>query len=995
MEGETTADCLGTDTLVDYVEGRAGVELRMRVEEHASRCASCREVLSSLAREGTPVAPGAEPPRPLGLIEPGTRVGRYVIARKIGAGGVGMVYAAHDPELGRLVAVKLLRADRDARLHERLRREAQAMAQLAHPNVVAVYDVGVFDERVFIAMEHVAGETLARWLAEPRSQREILDVYRAAGRGLTAAHAAGIVHRDFKPENVLIGDDGRVRVGDFGLARTAGDRVDALGTPVAFGSAVTASDGGPLTAPGTLLGTPFYIAPELYGGADADRRSDQFSYCVALFTALHGERPFHGETAEEFAANVRAGQLREPPAGRRVPRRIRAALRRGLNVDPAMRFASLDDLLVELSDSPRRWAAWALGTAVVAAATTWLMMRPANQIPDQRCTGAAAAFAAAWNPARRAEIQAAFTASRMTYAPAALTRVTDLLDRYAARWVRAHTEACRATRILGEQTEAMLDLRMTCLGRRLQDAAALVTALSKADRSIVVRSVEAVSRLPDIAGCADLSALRQAVPPPADPIARAKLSELTPRLAEARAAGEVGAYSRALEVLQPLAAAARALGYLPFQAEAEWLQGRIEYEKNDLTSAENTLMATVWSAEAGRNDEIAGRAWVMLLFVVGYSKAEQDRAVLLVPRATAALARLGGKAELEQALEGALGSIDSLNGRYDSAIGHFEKSVAAAERAFEADDFRLALPLVNLATVFSNRGDAHRAIPILQRALGIQERALGPDHPHTARTLAILALAHGHLGDFTLAEQELRRTITIREAALGPRHPELGTSFDFLADVLGDQGRSAEAVALQRRAVAIGETGYGPEHPRFGQQLRELARHLGRVGHYAEAREHLRRAESILTKFHGPDHAEVMRVLVVRGELAFWQSRWREAAALLERAIPVLEKVEFTRGELTNAVVLLGLACLELHQPARGLPHLGRLAPRLKDVRADLRVAAEFALARALWESRGDRERAQDLATRALAEIKQLPAAGRGLVRAVQIERWLASHEQR
>ena len=207
-----TEPCLGDDTIVDFMEQRADAAVRARVEEHASRCAACREVLSSLARSGPPVL--AEPE-----LAPHTRVGRYEIVRQIGAGGMGVVYAAHDPELDRLVAVKLLRGDADPDLQQRLRREARAMAQLVHPNVVAVHDVGAFDGRTFIAMEYVPGETLLHWVAGRHTAREILAIYVAAGQGLAAAHAAGLVHRDFKPENVLIGRDGRPRVGDFGLAR--------------------------------------------------------------------------------------------------------------------------------------------------------------------------------------------------------------------------------------------------------------------------------------------------------------------------------------------------------------------------------------------------------------------------------------------------------------------------------------------------------------------------------------------------------------------------------------------------------------------------------------------------------------------------------------------------------------------------------------------------------------------------------------------------------
>ena len=982
--------CPGTESLVDFVEGRAGPTLQERIEEHASRCRMCREILSALARNATPAACRGAPPRSERIVERSTRVGRYVISHQIGAGGMGIVYAAHDPELDRPVAVKLLRSDSDPRLRERLRREAQAMAQLDHPNVVAVYDVGVFEDRMFIAMEYVAGDTLARWLAVPRAQREILDVYCAAGRGLAAAHAAGIVHRDFKPENVLIGDDGRVRVSDFGLARTSGGTDEPRGLASADGIAVGPELGVPgmLTAPGTLLGTPNYIAPELYRGAEADARSDQFSYCVALFTALYGERPYDGKAIAAVAAGEPGGPPREPQRQRRMPRRIRAAIRRGLSLDPSERFASLDALLAELAPPTHRRVWWAiqLGAAIVVVAG---LIAQRSTAPDLRCTGAAAAFTTTWNATRRAEIARAFTATRLPYAAAMLAHVTSSLDRYVPRWQEAHTEACRATRIRGEQTEAMLELRMTCLERRRLDVAALVATLAVADRNVVDRSVDAVSRVPDVAGCTDIAALRQIVPPPHDASIRAKLAALSPRLADAKAKTELGAYPRALELILPIVVEAHALRYLPFESEARFLQGRIEFAMNDLAKAEAAFDASVWSAEASRHDEIAARAWTELVFVVGYSQAKHDRVAPLVSRATAAVARLGGHSDIEATLEVALGAIDGMQDRYDASIAHFERAVALTEQAFGPDHFELAMPLLDLASTMLNRGDAARTISIAQRALDIQERALGPNHPDAGRTLTVLADAHNARGNFALAEQELRRALAIREASLGPEHPELAANLGFLGETLDDQGKIDEAVAVDRRAVMVGKVAYGPEHPRFAQLLPEAGRHLGHAGRYAEAHELLRLGETILEKFYGRDHIEVMLALLARGDLAVQQSRWHEAVEIYERAIPVLERAQVMRRDFIRAVIDLEIAYLELREPARGLMRLERLAQGLNDMRPDLRVEAEFTLARALWETGGDRRRAYELATRALAGIEGVPVARRGHF--APIARWLAS----
>lgn len=368
-----SAKCLGVETLVAFIEGRIASSSRACVDDHASKCEMCREVLSSLAHNTTPVADQfmtSQAPCDRNLA-PGTRVGRYVIDKEIGAGGMGKVFAAHDPELNRMVAVKVLHSYRNFCMQRRLRREAQAMAQLAHPNVVAVYDVGSLGEDMFVAMEYVAGKTLAEWLATPRSQREILNTYRAAGRGLAAAHAAGLVHRDFKPENVLIGNDSRVRIVDFGLARLANSTWSGADKRIGREAHVESGQLQQLTASGALVGTPYYMAPEVHAGQEADARSDQFSFCVAIYIALYGQRPFEGDSLETLFENLRAGRLR----GRQllgVPRYVRTVLRRGLSIEPKDRFASMDELLAALTPRNRPTQV-ALGLVISFAAIAWLI----------------------------------------------------------------------------------------------------------------------------------------------------------------------------------------------------------------------------------------------------------------------------------------------------------------------------------------------------------------------------------------------------------------------------------------------------------------------------------------------------------------------------------------------------------------------------------------------------------------------------------------------
>jgi tRNA A-37 threonylcarbamoyl transferase component Bud32/tetratricopeptide (TPR) repeat protein len=365
--------CLDDNVVGAYLTNTLPESDRRRVVDHLSACDTCLTLVCAASR-GQGEAP----------VEP-ERVDRYELVEMIGRGGMGSVYVAHDPQLGRKIALKIVRSTRFEHddVRARLSREARAMAQVRHPNVVAVYDAGELDGGVFIAMELVEGETLARWLAErPRTWREIVRVFTAAGAGLVAAHAAGIVHRDFKPENVLVDRAGRVAVTDFGLAAIPAPEDD--GTATAANLLVTRS--------GMLRGTPRYMAPEQFRGEPAAASSDQFSFAVAFYEALYREAPFAGETVEELSRAVAAGELRPPPADRLVPRRVRRAVVRALAVAPGARFPAMTTLLAALEKTLRpRWRTptIALGTAaLVIVAALAILVRPARPLPPMRAIGA-------------------------------------------------------------------------------------------------------------------------------------------------------------------------------------------------------------------------------------------------------------------------------------------------------------------------------------------------------------------------------------------------------------------------------------------------------------------------------------------------------------------------------------------------------------------------------------------------------------------------------
>jgi eukaryotic-like serine/threonine-protein kinase len=347
MDPRRAGGCLGDETILELL-GPAPPPAG--VHEHLASCSACRELWVHAAEQtlsDVPIDSGAATAETVP-----TEIGRYHVRHELGRGGMGIVYSAFDPHLHRDVALKLLRADvfgdKRSAWEGRLLREARAMAQLADPHVVVVHDVGTFEGHVFVAMELVKGRTLREWQAErERSTEEILDAFLQAGRGLRAAHRAGLVHRDFKPANVLVGDDGRVRVTDFGLVRP--ERSDEPRPSAA--PHMTA-----LTRTGGVVGTPAYMSPEQFRREDADARSDQFSFSVALYEALYGERPFRAKNTKELAEAVINGRRRPVPRSANVPTPIRDALLRGLATDPSARFPSMDAMLEALTQRRTRRA---------------------------------------------------------------------------------------------------------------------------------------------------------------------------------------------------------------------------------------------------------------------------------------------------------------------------------------------------------------------------------------------------------------------------------------------------------------------------------------------------------------------------------------------------------------------------------------------------------------------------------------------------------------
>ncbi|MGE3460198.1 MAG: protein kinase, partial [Kofleriaceae bacterium] len=408
--------CLAHQTLVELVGDGLSERKRLEVEHHIDECPRCRKAVAELIASGSvPRVPASEE------LAPGGQLGTYALLSVVGAGAMGTVYAARDTTLERRVAIKLLHARHDdGQVRSRLLREAQAMARLSHPNVVSVHHAGVIDNRVYLVMELVEGTTLRAWSEQAhRTCQDIVQVFLQAGAGIAAAHETGIIHRDFKPENVLVGINQRICVTDFGLAAV----VDPASQP--FGhddapSGVRSEPTHPMTRTGAMVGTPAYMAPEQMTHQRVGPAADQFAFCVALYELLHGHRPFAGETIEELHAAIQADRVRLA-SNRAVPGWLSQILVRGLSASPDARFPSMNDLLAALRSGGRHrrrtiGIAAGVGFAAVCGVAIWVMSAQRDHAREASCHAVEDRFAAQFDDRRWQAIGTAFLATGVNHA---------------------------------------------------------------------------------------------------------------------------------------------------------------------------------------------------------------------------------------------------------------------------------------------------------------------------------------------------------------------------------------------------------------------------------------------------------------------------------------------------------------------------------------------------------------------------------------------------
>ncbi len=826
--------CPDPNLIAELAAGVLAEPERAQAEAHLVTCEACRAAATELRRAAAPET----------ALAPGAAVGRYLVVQQVGAGAMGAVYAAYDPELDRKVALKLLhRVDGQ----ERLVAEGRAMARLAHPNVVQVLDLGATaDDRVFVAMEFVEGITLRRWLAvEPRSWREVAAVLIEAGRGLAAAHAVGLLHRDFKPENLLIGRDGRTRVGDFGLSRA---------------STGVAPPGADPARTLELVGTPAYMAPEQFRCQPATARSDQFSFCVVLWEALYGRRPFDegAGTVEALAEAVLHRRLREPPSARRVPAALRRILLVGLAADPAARFPSMEALLSRLERATRKRRR--AGVAAVAAAAALALLGGGaaflrSSSSSRVCRGAGGGLAGAWSPARRAAIAEAFRGSGVAYAPSTWARVEPVLDAWASAFSTMGRQACEATEVARTQPREVLLLRNQCLDERQAEFASLIEVLERPTPGVIERAPQAAAALRPVADCADVKRLVGPLPPPASVAAEAEA--LRRRLAAVRARIEAGAAATARDDLTAVAERARAIGDHPLAAEALTLRARQEYLDGAIEPGLATAQAAVTEADLGRDDRTRALALIRQIPLAAEAGG-LERARRVAESAHAVLTRAGGDDELAAQYEAALGTVEHNDGSPAAARDHFARAIALSERRFGADAPQAARFHGQLGTALMIVGDYDAAEAELSRALAIIEKTSGRDHPAWAveeASQATLALVRGDEARAIALATDARARL---ERVHGTHHPSLIDALDVLNTALGGVGRLREALAVAQRMYEIGER-EGADSPDACLGLLTLGGTNSRARRFDEAERALDRVVALIGPRGGVEQPDVRK----------------------------------------------------------------------------------------------------------------------------------------
>ncbi len=913
------------------------------LRSHLDRCPECTELVAEFARvfASQSIAPRAsDTPSSDGASATQQLPARYELLGVVGSGGMGVVVRAYDRELLRNVAIKVLRSESSANSPKRFAREARAMAQLSHPNVVEILDARVSGSHGFIVMELVEGTTLRAWAQRDHSWRRIVEVYTAAGRGLAAAHALGLIHRDFKPDNVLIeGDAARVLVTDFGLVGTASDVTSQLERIEVSGHDSSST---PSTMTGTVLGTPRYMAPEVRAGRRADARSDQYSFCVALNEAL---------------------------AGRKVPTDVRKTLQRGLATEPELRFGEIGDLLAALHRGLRLPPGRAValgGMGIVAIAALGVMNgdRPATASATATACVANSPVAAAWSDAARVEIGEAFARDASGHTRAVVER----LDDYALRFERAWSEDC---------SRACLHVAASAHG-------ALVNALLDGDQSVFVNARVAIAELPSPNCNAD------------DAASLSRSAESQAHYEELGAAStfrEVGLYDRASAAAQAVLAAAEVDGDARLRVKALIELGTNEIIQSRFADARRTIGAAMAIAEAEAFEADASAAAISLLHIAAIT-GDFDEAHRIDRHADAMLTRWGASNRHLAGFEAARALLANSERRVDDWVEHAERRVTLLESAEGIPGIDLAAALANRGSARGTAGDAIAALADLDRACELGSAEAGAEHPQVASFRATRAKMLELAGRYEEALAETEALVALdqqRVSAGGKASIQLQAN---LASLLYLTGQQREAVELGRHVLTLADERNGDDDPEMPGYLANLASYLEYFEELAEADIHLRRALRILERKLGPGHPHLGWFEVTLGWHAVRQGHVDAGMQQMRGALAAMESApNHRRMNVAYALLRIGASERDIGQADRSVATLERAATLFQAVTTDPTQLAElrFELAQSLVNAGIDQPRARGLAKTAREALLGNAGATREVER---IDAWLHELEQ-
>ena len=745
------------------------------------------------------------------------QIGRFERPTMISYGGMGVVHRAFDPMLGRPVAIKLCRPDRPHRErdYQRLLVEARTLATLDHPNVVAVHEAGRLpDGQLYIALEYVEGEDLARWLTRPRPWRDVVAAYVQAAHGLAAVHRRGLVHRDIKPANILRRPDGVIKLIDFGLVK----ETPSDDPPDATAAAACAVH----TETGRVLGTRGYLAPELFLGAAPSVASDVFALCVAIYIGLYNRRPFAGMLrahTSRAATRPRAssspsappvlgdilGPLSEPTRGERgVPRHVLAAVRRGLAADPRARFQSVDALIAALAPGPTRPVSLFAAAAVAASLAGAAWVRAGE---PAACSAVADEIADVWTPEHRTLAQTAFQRSGLAHADATFVAVDRQLADHIAAWTDVRAATCSA-RLDRRESPAALDARAACLDRGAQQLRAAVARLTTIDPQAIHHAPEQLAALPSPRDCAAPQIAAQAChAAPEDPALRAAAARVDAQIADARAAQIGGDFTSAVTLAESAVQGADALELRGLQAQARLALGdALRVAGHDRRAAAVLLAARDLAQEASCVDVLAdtlSRLNKIAALSGGTDVAVADDRV----DQQRSLARALGPAHARIAdadHERALVALH-LHGDAETAATHFTAAI----------DVRLHLPHL----------DAHQYLALADSHLGLASALARQSRP--------------------AADEALRQSIAYRAIAVGDNHPSMYKPYLNWGHRLLERGEFVPAEAAYTRALALA-SGHGATSRERTRVLSALAILAERRGDFTKALTHARAAADSL-----------------------------------------------------------------------------------------------------------------------------------------------------